>query len=358
MFLIFDTETTGLPINYNAPLTDFNNWPRMVQIAWQIHDEKGKFIKAENNIVKPEGFVIPIKVSMVHGITQEHAMNVGENLNDVLDIFLKDVSENKYIVGHNVRFDMNIIGSEFLRAKGFDPFEGKDFIDSCTEKTAEFCKISMGNRYKKPKLEEIHKILFDEGFDMAHNASADVEATARVFLELVRIKVINNEEIKEDEAFFKNFYEANPEMIKPAGIKIVSNKVEDLVAVKKEVKVEPKQNVSYTPEHFVHLHVHSHFSILDGMSKVPDLIDKCARSGMYSMALTDHGNMFGIKEFADASNKYNGKIKDKIKEQEKILNDKEADDAKKDDASVGREHSHNRYRRIYKKAAASSCKGV
>lgn len=41
MFLIFDTETTGLPIDKNAPLTDFGNWPRMVQLAWQIHDEKG-----------------------------------------------------------------------------------------------------------------------------------------------------------------------------------------------------------------------------------------------------------------------------------------------------------------------------
>ena len=146
MFLIFDTETTGLPINYNAPLTDFNNWPRMVQIAWQIHDEKGRFVKAENHIVKPEGFIIPIKVSKVHGITQEHAMNVGENLNDVLDIFLKDVNDNKYIVGHNVKFDMNIMGSEFLRAKGFNPLEDKEFIDSCTEKTANFCKISMGSR--------------------------------------------------------------------------------------------------------------------------------------------------------------------------------------------------------------------
>ena len=55
MFLIFDTETTGLPLDNNAPLTNFDNWPRMVQLAWQIHDEKGNFIKAENHIIKPEG---------------------------------------------------------------------------------------------------------------------------------------------------------------------------------------------------------------------------------------------------------------------------------------------------------------
>ena len=64
--------------------------------------------------------------------------------------------------------------------------------------------------------------------------------------------------------------------------------------------------------YFTHLHVHSHFSILDGMSKVPDLIKKCKRNGMYAMALTDHGNMFGIKELVDTVGKENGKVKDQI----------------------------------------------
>ncbi len=64
---------------------------------------------------------------------------------------------------------------------------------------------------------------------------------------------------------------------------------------------------------FTHLHVHSQYSILDGLSKIPDLINEATAHGMYAMALTDHGNMYGIKEFFDVSNKYNGKIKDKIK---------------------------------------------
>ena len=78
---------------------------------------------------------------------------------------------------------------------------------------------------------------------------------------------------------------------------------------------------------FTHVHVHSHYSILDGMSKVPDLVDKCMRNGMRSMALTDHGSMFGIKEFVDYSNKVNKKIQEKIGELEAEL--KTADDAKK-----------------------------
>ena len=57
---------------------------------------------------------------------------------------------------------------------------------------------------------------------------------------------------------------------------------------------------------FTHLHVHSHYSILDGMSKVPDLIKKCLKNGMHAMALTDHGNMFGIKDLTDTAKKING----------------------------------------------------
>jgi len=74
---------------------------------------------------------------------------------------------------------------------------------------------------------------------------------------------------------------------------------------------------------FVHLHVHSYFSVLDGMSSISGLVDKASKSGMNAIALTDHGNMFGIKELFNYTKKKNGKVKDKIKSIEKEL--KEAD---------------------------------
>lgn len=85
---------------------------------------------------------------------------------------------------------------------------------------------------------------------------------------------------------------------------------------------------------FTHLHVHSHFSILDGMSKVSDLVDKCRANGMNAMALTDHGNMFGIKELTDYAGKVNGASKKKLKDLEKSFKD-ETDEEKK--AALGKD---------------------
>lgn len=82
---------------------------------------------------------------------------------------------------------------------------------------------------------------------------------------------------------------------------------------------------------FTHLHVHSHYSILDGMSKIPDLIRKCKHDGMYAMALTDHGNMFGIKDLVDTVDAENSKVKGAIKEQQAILdNDGAGPEAKQE----------------------------
>ena len=315
MFLVFDTETTGLPKNDNAPLTDFDNWPRMVQLAWQIHDEKGRFVENHNYLVQPDGFVIPIDAKVVHGISTEHAMKYGKPLNEVLDMFMISAAKAKYLVGHNINFDLNVLGCEFLRCGRENPLRRWQIIDTCTEKTAEFCQFpgGKGGKVKLPRLGEFHHLLFGEDFDSAHNASADVEATARVFLELIRRGVLDETDLHVDAQFIDDFKAANPDVIQPAGIKVEANFDEE-----EKVEEEPGMG-DYIPQHFTHLHVHSHYSMLDGMSKVPDLVAKCKKNGMYSLALTDHGNMFGIKDFADTVNKENGKVKDAIKEQQAII---------------------------------------
>ena len=77
MFLIFDTETTGLPKKWSAPLTDFDNWPRAIQVAWQVHDLSGNCISNLSYIVHPDGFSIPYDSEKIHGISTQLAKKIG-----------------------------------------------------------------------------------------------------------------------------------------------------------------------------------------------------------------------------------------------------------------------------------------
>ena len=76
---------------------------------------------------------------------------------------------------------------------------------------------------------------------------------------------------------------------------------------------------------FIHLHVHSQYSVLDGQASVKALVDKAIADGMPGLALTDHGNMFGIKEFHDYCNKKNGDFNATIKQLKKQLKELDAE---------------------------------
>lgn len=184
MFLFFDTETTGLPRMWNAPVSDTDNWPRMVQLAWLVLNDWGQEISSGNRIIKPEGFLIPEDVSRIHGITTEIAKNEGIPLDQVLLEFVKDLQKSEILVGHNISFDEKILGAEFYRRGVINDFFDRPKI--CTmQGSAKYCRIDNGRGgYKWPKLMELHEKLFDEAFDNAHDALADVKATARCFFEL------------------------------------------------------------------------------------------------------------------------------------------------------------------------------
>ena len=114
MYLIFDTETTGLPKNWKAPITDSDNWPRAIQIAWQLHDAMGKVIEHQDYLIKPEGFDIPYDAERIHGISTALASRDGIALSEVLEKFNIALSKAKFVVGQNVGFDNNIMGAEVM----------------------------------------------------------------------------------------------------------------------------------------------------------------------------------------------------------------------------------------------------
>ena len=288
MILVYDTETTGLPRDWNAPLTDGENWPRLVQLAWQLHAPDGKLLSRGNRIVRPDGFTIPFNAAKVHGITTERALNEGHPLQAVLDEFGRDLDRADLVMGHNVEFDVNIVGAEWIRlGAAAERVTDKEVIDSKNEAT-EFCAIpgGKGGKFKWPTLTELHEKLFGVGFGDAHDAAYDVDATARCFFALVQRGIIVREGFVQGEAVR---YEA-PKLEEANFAQAQQQRTATDEGAGKPSEAEAAA-LAEIP--FSHLHVHSQFSVLQATSSVQDLVSAAVAMEMPAIGLTDRGNMMG-----------------------------------------------------------------
>jgi len=317
MYLIFDTETTGLPKRYNAPVSDSDNWPRCIQIAWQLHDDMGNVLEHEDYLVQPEGFNIPYDAEKIHGISTELAQEKGATLAEVVSKFSEVLSKTKFVVGQNIDFDVNIMGAEYYRLGVENPLEIMPVLDTCTETTAQLCQLpgGRGGKFKLPTLTELHRFLFNQSFGEAHNATADVEATTRCFLELVRREIFTGEELDVTPDYFEEFSEKNPKPIELLGLKHINLKkasedirkqIEASEATQEISSEELSKNIATLEDvPFVHLHNHSQFSILQSTSSTSDLVTAAAAQNMPAVALTDSGNMMGAFHFVQAVHNFN-----------------------------------------------------
>ena len=329
MYLIFDTETTGLPKNYNAPVTDTDNWPRCIQIAWQLHDEMGRVVSHEDYLIQPKGFDIPYDSERIHGISTDLARTNGIPLQEASERFAEVLSRAKFVVGQNVGFDVNIMGCEFYRLGMDNPMPEMLVLDTCTETTAQLCQIpgGRGGKFKLPTLTELHQFLFDAPFAEAHNATADVEATTRCFLELVRRRIFTEEELDVAPSYFEEFSKENPQPIPFIGLKHINLKQaseEIRKSLESEIKTaeisseEIEENIATLADlPFAHLHNHSQFSILQSTSSTKDLVQAAIENNMPAVALTDSGNMMGAFHFTKAVNDYNKSLSEE--EQDKAI---------------------------------------
>ena len=291
MYLIFDTETTGLPRDYNAPVTDLDNWPRVVQLSWQLHAANGKLLSQHDYIIQPDGFTIPFNAEKVHGISTQRAQQEGLPLAEVLTNFNQDLDRTSVVVGHNVDFDINITAAEFIRAglsrSGDDnPVLQSAKIDT-KDASTDFCRIpgGRGGKYKWPTLSELHEKLFGVRFDGAHNSAYDVDATARCFFGLIEHRVIpphTPEVAPEDIRYERPNLEDATAIADPSAIEQAS-------AV--PVPAVPVQDIKTAP--FSHLHVHSQFSILQSTIGLKELVATAKAQNMPAVAVTDFGSLFG-----------------------------------------------------------------
>jgi DNA polymerase-3 subunit alpha len=308
MYLIFDTETTGLPKRWDAPITDTANWPRCIQIAWQLHDDMGKLIEHQDYLVKPDGFNIPYDAERIHGISTELAENEGVSLAEVLEKFNIALGKAKFIVGQNLGFDVNIMGCEFHRLAVESPMAKMPVLDTCTEVTAKLLQLpgGRGGRFKLPTLTELHQYLFNRSFGEAHNATADVEATTRCFLELIRRENYTSEKLDVPASYFQDFQNRNPSEIKLIGLKHInlkeaSDKIRQQFGEKQGEtisKQELTQNKKVLVDSsFVHLHNHTQFSVLQSTISIPALVKAASQQKMPAVAMTDHANLMGAFHF-------------------------------------------------------------
>jgi DNA polymerase-3 subunit alpha len=324
MYLIFDTETTGLPKRWDAPITDTDNWPRCIQIAWQLHDSMGQLISHEDYLVTPDGFNIPYDAEKIHGISTELAAQEGISLTAVLEKFNHALSQTKFIVGQNLGFDRNIMGAEFHRLGVASNMLNLPVLDTCTEVTASLLQLpgGRGGKFKLPNLTELHQYLFNKPFAEAHNATADVEATTRCFFELIKRAVFTTKELQVEESYFNDFRTANPNEIQAIGLKHVNLKEQSakLKAANEQqidgISLQDKQAnlADLTAVDFCHLHNHTQFSILQSTISIASLVKAAAKYKMPAVAITDHANMMGAFHFVSAVMNHNKAAKAKNEE--------------------------------------------
>ncbi|MAU73542.1 MAG: DNA polymerase III subunit alpha, partial [Flavobacteriaceae bacterium] len=316
MFLIFDTETTGLPKKWSAPLTDFDNWPRAIQVAWQVHDIDGNCISNQSYIVHPDSFSIPYDSEKIHGISTQLAKKIGVDISFVLNKFQEDLKKSQFICGHNLNFDEKILGAEYLRSDGNNPLQDFPKIDTCTEETAGICMLKggRGRKFKLPTLMELYTHLFNEKFESAHNASADVEATALCLFKLLKDQKIHPNSLSNHLDIIEKLTDLDLNKIKVIDI-VHIDLFEESKLLKENIKSETTKEFSPAKEasqefKFGHLHSYTQFSILQSTSKISDLLKYSIEYSHDAMAITDKSNLMGAFHFIKTLKNYNENLQE------------------------------------------------
>ena len=186
--IIFDTETTGLPLQRNSSIYKTNEWPHIIQLSYMVIDDETHEILVEVNdyILINDDVVITEKSFEVHKITREFLKENGIPMREAINKFIYHMQECICAVGHNVSFDKRMVLVEGIRNKILVNMKNT----FCTMKNGtDICAIKRvsqdGNEYfKYPSLMELHEFLFNHNVKNLHDASVDIMVCMRCYYKM------------------------------------------------------------------------------------------------------------------------------------------------------------------------------
>lgn len=184
---VWDTETTGFSTKWG----DLAQQPYIIQFAaieWEYENGEYREIARHDIMIKPP-ISIPFGASQVNGIFDKDVADklpMSAHMEDIIRI----LNRADFVAGHNIEYDEEILSYELERlGRKWDYSPQKTL---CTMRgSTDYCKLQgRGFAYKPPKLSELHRHLFWEFFEWAHDALVDVEATTRCLIDLMKKWVI------------------------------------------------------------------------------------------------------------------------------------------------------------------------
>jgi len=197
-YLVFDTETDGLPIDPKGDPNDVENWPRIVQLCWMILDSDFKLVDLKNHYIKTD-FEINQEAINIHGITNEHVQENGIPIAQALTEFMEDLETTEILIAHNLDFDVPIIDAELLRLGKKKRLFRKRKI--CTLRYGSGLTKKFGTFRRFPKLTYLCTCIYggNEIDFTSHDARQDVILTGKIFEQLVKHDFVKEQWIKPKE---------------------------------------------------------------------------------------------------------------------------------------------------------------
>ena len=197
---VFDTETTWF---ISKKETDLDKQPHIIQFAgifWEMEDDWEFTEEKRVDILVNPKMPIPFGSSEIHHIYDIDIKNA-PYIEEVIDEFLSYINDADVIIGHNIEYDESMIKLELQRLNRVHDYRPKQIVCTMNE-TINFCKLpkkmSTSPWFKRPKLWELHKKLFEKYFIWAHDAMVDVEATLKCFVESYKRDIIKIEQKTEN----------------------------------------------------------------------------------------------------------------------------------------------------------------